>query len=389
MKIKGQAKPDEFIWVLFAGMLAIVIMLFFWGTPKVEENQTENITAQAREIFTIGSFDENVPRVIRIGDFSVSHTAGSETIETRKYVEISKGLFDDKKYSFSAEINDKLDNVIDGWINLYVLNAGEGRLIVKINGNVVYNQKTIPGKVFINLDKSLLKNYNVIEISSGMPGIQFWSTSNYAIEKVEFGVNVYGNLVKSYDFTLYGSELKSFTGGEVKFNVEDREGFGNLIIKINGRDIFRGVPSGSFSKSFEIFDVGLVNGVNNIEFSTERDTNYKLDDVQIIISHREESSKSRTFSFKITDSDYEKLQKGKKGRVSFMLLDSDFNGNLALKIIDTSGQEHQLDYVQSYAIGKTINVYFGPNDVGVGTNYVKFTVVGTGKFTLSNLEVII
>jgi len=387
--MKGQAKPDEFIWVFFAGMLTIVIMLFFWGTPSVQENATENVSTITREIFTLGTYETLVPRIIRIGDFSVSYTAGSQTLETKKYIEVKKGLFDDKKFSFSAEFGENLDNVIGGWINLYVLSGGEGRLIVKVNEKVVYNEKTSAGKIVINVDKNILEKYNVIEISSGLPGLQFWTTSIYNIEKVEFGVDIYGALIKQYNFNLYSSELKNFAGGQVKFNLEEREGSGNLIVRINGRDLFMGIPSGSFTQDFDAFDVGLVNGVNTIEFLTEKDTTYKLDDVQIIINHKELASKTRTFSFKITDSDFKKLENGKKGRISFVLLDSDFNGNLAIKTIDAEGNEHQLDYIQSYAVGKTSTVYFGPNDVKVGTNYAQFSVVGNGMFTLGNLEVIV
>ncbi|MEM5777359.1 MAG: hypothetical protein QXJ06_02830 [Candidatus Aenigmatarchaeota archaeon] len=389
MKMKGQAKPDEFIWVFFAGMLAIVIMLFFWGTPNIEENQTENVTSQAREPFTIGTFDQEVPRIIRIGDFSVSHKAGSETLATKKYVDVSKGVFEDKKFSFSVEIPEDMNNIIDGWINLYVLESSEGKLVVKINNNVVYSEKTNPGKIVIPVEKRYLKQYNVIEISSGMPGIMFWTSSVYKIEKIEFGVNIYGSLTKRHEFTLYANELKTFTKGEIKFNVEEREGIGNLVIKINERDAFRGIPSGSFNQDFYAFDVGLINGVNSIEFMTDKDTTYKLDDVQIIINHIEKSSKSRVFSFYISENDMNKIEKGKKGRISFVILDSDFNGNLALKIKDSEGKEHQLDYISSYSVGKKIDVYFGINDVKTGTNYVEFSVIGNGKFTIGNLEVII
>ncbi|MEM5799662.1 MAG: hypothetical protein QXZ43_03280 [Candidatus Aenigmatarchaeota archaeon] len=389
MKMNGQAKPDEFVWVFFAGMLAIVIMLFFWGTPTIEENQTENITTQAREPFTIGTFDQEVPRVIRIGDFSVSHKAGSETLETRKYVDVSKGVFEDKKFSFSTEISEDITNIIDGWINLYVLEGGQGKLVIKVNNNVVYSEKTNPGKIVIPVEKRYLRQYNVIEISSGMPGIIFWASSIYRIEKVEFGVNIYGSLSKRHEFTLYGNELKTFTKGEIKFNVDEREGIGNLIIKINERDAFRGIPSGNFNQEFYAFDVGLINGVNSIEFSTDKDTTYKLDDVQIIINHIEKSSKSRVFSFYISESDINKIEKGRKGKISFIILDSDFNGNLILRIKDSEGNSHQLDYISSYSIGKKIDLYFGSNDVKVGTNYIEFTVLGNGKFTLGDLEVIV
>lgn len=387
--MKGQTKPDEFIWIFFAGMLAIVIMLFFWGTPNVELNQTENTSSKIGEVFTIGSFDEEVPRVIRIGDFYVSNTAGSQILETKKYFDVSKSLFDNKKYSFSVELSENMENVVDGWINIYVLEGGAGRLVIKINNNVVFNQVANPGKIMVPVSKNYLTNYNIIEVSSGMPGLMFWSTSTYKIEKIQFGINIYGSLTKKYDFNLYGSELKTFTKGEIKFNLEERNGPGDLIIKINGRKTFKGIPSGNFNHEFEVFDVGLVNGVNSIEFSTERDTSYKLDDVEIVITHKEKSVKSRTFSFFVSDSDMDKLQKGKKGRISFVILDSDYNSNLYLKIKDSEGNEHNLDYVSSYSIGKNINVYFGPNDVKVGTNYLQFSVVGEGRFTLSNLEIII
>ncbi|MBU5689677.1 MAG: hypothetical protein QXM68_00855 [Candidatus Aenigmatarchaeota archaeon] len=389
MAAKAQAKPDEFIWVLFAGILAIIMMVFFWGMPNSnQENQTSNATASLPEgAFTIGTYKEDVPRVIRIGDFGISHSAGSSVIASKKYIEVSKGIFEDKRFSFSGEIGENLNDIIDGWIVVDVLDTSSGNLIIKFNNEVVYREKSSPGRIYVNVDKNLIKNFNVIEISSGMPGLQFWSTSVYRIEKAEFGINVYGNVKKTYDFELYASELKNFAKGSVKFNVDEREGNGNLIIKINGKNFFNGIPSGSFSHDFEIFDVGLVNGINTIEFSTERDTSYKLDDVEILIAHKENLGKQRTFSFKITETDLARLQRGVKGKISFTILDSDYGANLAIKITDSSGMDHQLDYIQSYSIGKKVTVNFGPNDVKVGTNYVTFSVSGEGKFTLSNVDI--
>ncbi|MEM5878702.1 MAG: hypothetical protein QXF12_07550 [Candidatus Aenigmatarchaeota archaeon] len=387
MASKAQAKPDEFIWVLFAGILAIIMMVFFWGMPGSEKtNQTENTTS-VEGSFSIGTYSEDVPRVIRIGDFTISHSAGSQTISSKKYIEVSKGIFEDNRFTFSGEVGENLNDVIDGWVVLDVLDTASGNLVVKFNNQVVYSQKTNPGRIYINVDKGLVKNFNVIEISSGMPGLQFWTTSVYRIEKAEFGINIYGNVKKIYDFELYASELKNFAKGSVKFNVEERDGSGDMIIKINGRNFFKGIPSGSFSHDFQIFDVGLVSGTNTIEFSTDRGTTYKLDDVEILISRTESFGKQRSFSFKISENDMLKLQRGTKGKISFLILDSDYGANLAIKITDSNGVEHQLDYVQSYAVGKKITVNFGPNDVKVGTNYVTFSVSGQGKFTLSNIDI--
>lgn len=385
---KGQAKPDEFIWVFLAGLLAIIALLFAWGVPSPPENVTENVT-ELRGAFIVGTEVEDVPRIIRIGDFSISYTVGSETLSTSKYIEVNRGLFEDETFSTSGRI-DGLDAVTDGWIVIDILQSNSaGNLIVKVNNKVVYNQKTNPGRINIPVDKSLLNNYNVIQVSSGFPGLQFWATSVYRIEKMEFGVNIYGNVKKTHNFELFSTELKSFTDGEISFGVDERIGTGNLIIKINGKTVFNGIPSGSFSKSFELFDVGLVSGINTIEFMTEQDTSYKLDDAELTIRHKEKGEKSRSFAFTISDNDMQKLKKGVKGKISFLILDSDLVGTLVVRTTDTNGVEHQLDVIQSYSIGKRVTVNFDQNDVGVGRNIATFSVIGDGKFTLSNLEIVV
>lgn len=388
MNKKGQTKPDEFIWILLAGMLAIVVLLFAWGVPSPSENVTENIS-KIRGAFIVGTEFEDVARIIRIGDFGISNTIGSETLTTNRYIEVSRGIFENKYFSTSGKINN-LDVVTDGWIVIDLLQSNSiGNLIVKINNQVIYNQKTNPGEIHIPVEKSLLKNYNVIEISSGLPGVQFWATSVYRIEKIEFGINIYGNVKKEYNFELFTNELKSFSEGEISFNVDDREGSGNLIIKINGNTVFNGIPSGSFVKSFDIFNTGLISGINTIEFQTEKDTSYKLDDVEIIIKHKEKGEKSRSFIFTIKNDDMEKLERGVKGKINFMILNSDFLGTLMIEITDTAGEKHQLDIIQSYSIGKMITVNFDKNDVDLGKNIVTFRVIGDGKFTISNLEIIV
>jgi len=385
---KAQARMDEFVWILLAGILIVLAVLFAWGTPSPEENATENIT-ELKSPFTIGTETVDIPRVIRIGDFSISYTVGSEVLATSKYVEVKRGLFEDNIFSMSGKIDHNLNYVTDGWLILDILETNGGNLIVKVNNKVVYNQKTNPGRINIPVEKDLLTNYNVVEIRAGMPGLQFWSTSVYRIEKIQFGINLYGSEEKTYNFQMFGSELNSFTEGRIAFDVDEREGNGNMIIKINGRTVFNGVPSGSFSKTFELFDVGLVNGNNVITFSTEKDTTYKLDDVELIVTHKEKGEKSKSFVFTITDDDMRLLEGGRKGKIRFYILDSDLTGSLKLKIVDADGIEHDLDVIDSYAIGKTVTVNFQASDVKVGKNVVVFSVIGEGKFTLSNLEIIV
>ena len=182
---KGQAKIDEFIWVVTIGMVVIAVLLFTLGSkPGSEGNTTENITEIMGE-FRVGAVNKDIPRNIRIGDFSVSFTLGSNTIKEDSDIEIRKGLFETKDFKMSGRIDDDLDLVTGGFLVIEILDYSDaGNLIVKINDREVYNQITNPGEINIPLEKSDLKSYNVIELSASSPGWKFWSTSIYKIDKI-------------------------------------------------------------------------------------------------------------------------------------------------------------------------------------------------------------
>ncbi len=389
MKQKGETKIDEFIWIVGTGMVIIAVLLFTLPSEKQvsSDNTTQNIT-EIRGEFRVGAVSKDIPRSIRIGDFSVSFTLGSNTVREERDIEVKKSLFETKDSKISGRIDEDLNLVTGGFLVIDVLDYSKvGNLIVKINDKEVYNQETNPGEVNIPLEKSDLKSYNVIELSSSGPGWKFWSSSIYTIDKVKFGINLYGRSEKTYQFQLDESELKTFSSGSVAFDVADKEGDGNLIIKLNEKLVFKGDPSRTFRKSFDIFDVGLSKGNNEISFSTETGTVYELDDAQIIISHQETSRKKRSFSFIITESDLTKLKGNKRGVIEFFVVDSNFLGSLKLSTTDADGNEHPVGVLSSFKEGEVVRMNYDDSDVSVGTNTINFESLDDGSFTLSNLEV--
>ena len=212
---------DEFAFVLVAGLIMIVVMLLIWSVPsEVGENITENVT----EIFVIGAQFQDVPRHIRIGDFSVSYQVGSEALSERRNIEIRKGVWEDKHENMGGEISKDMDLVTGGFILIQVLDTNsEGNLVIKINEQIVFDQKTTPGKIEIPVEKSFLVNYNIIEISTTGPRWKFWTSSYYIIDKIEFSVNFFGNLERQEAFTVYENELVEFKSGLVSFYVDDSD----------------------------------------------------------------------------------------------------------------------------------------------------------------------
>lgn len=231
---------------------------------------------------------EKETRSISLGDLTVSYSIGPETIAERENLRIERGYFTDISASFAAVISEeKLPMVTDGYIQLIVDQTnGLGNLIVEVNGNETFNQKAGIGEMIIPLSKDQIKKSNSVVLRAGTPGLAFWSSSTYTIASAKFVVEYNGTVFKDVDFVLDNLEVVNFKSGRVSFIVKkyDINKLNDLLIKINGRTIFEGVPTlVYFSKTFGN-DVPLNIGTNTISFSVEPDTFYELKDVTLTIT---------------------------------------------------------------------------------------------------------
>jgi hypothetical protein len=220
-----------------------------------------------------------------IGDFTVTSAAGSEVIKSKTNSEVDKN----NKVSVSGTIEKDMKFVTDGFITLDVFYTNnEGNLVVKFNNKIVFDQKVLPGRIKIPIDKELLSDYNVIEISTSIQSWKFWANSIYRIDKIEFGIDFFGNIEKKATFTVSRDEILNFKprGGMIEFYVERIEGDGSLTVKINDRKVYEGKTTGRVTSNFEYVDVGLVSGENTVSFSTETGTTYNIESANIKITIR-------------------------------------------------------------------------------------------------------
>jgi len=386
MAKKEKKAIDEFLFVLIAGLLMIVVMLIYWGNPEeAEENATDIEDLEGK--FTVGTERTETPTITRFGDFTVSYALGSDVIKTRKNIEIKKSIVSNKYETVSGSVTEDMNTITSGFVTIDILDTNSaGKLIVKVNGHVVHNEVAYPGRLDISVDKSYLKEYNVVEISSSNPGLRIWSSSVYQIEKVDFGINFFGNKEMFETFRIDRYELENFDYAELSFEVDNHEGIGDLLIKINNHKLFKGEPERKFEQRFDKYDVGLVSGQNTISFSTEKGSTYELEDVTLYIVYEEESTTKKTFSFKIISSEYNQL-KSEKGKIEFYIVDTNYLGNLKVYTKDTDGNTHHLATIEDYEEDEYETVYYDYNDVDIGTNKLIFEATSDGEFTLSNLEI--
>jgi hypothetical protein len=222
-----------------------------------------------------------------VGDFTVTYVSGYDMIKSVTNAEVRKGFSEDKRVSFSGIIERDMNMITDGFITIDIFYTNnEGNLIAKINNQVVFDQKVGVGELRIPIDVGLFSNYNVIEISTSKPGWKFWSNSVYKIDKIDFGINMFGNVEKTETFEVAREEITNFKEGRVEFYVESYEGNGNLIVKINDYKVFEDKRRGQISLNFDYVDVGLTRGENTISFSTETGTTYNIEKAKVVIIYK-------------------------------------------------------------------------------------------------------
>lgn len=257
------------------------------GTIVVETMEGGRVTIPLTvSVLKITEKPEVSSRSIYLGDFSVSHVEGTETIKTVRNFEVRKSMYEDKRKSFSARIERDLDLITEGTIVLDVFYTNqEGNLIIKFNNEEVFNEKVMPGEVVIPIDKGSIKSYNVIEISSSGPGWKFWTSSVYKIDKVDFTISFFGELRKEMSFNVFSDEIENFKEGWLEFDVESFEGDGKLTVEINGYPVLEDRRRGFFRKSID--RVLLVWKENIITFSTEPGTSYQIRRAKITLIHEQ------------------------------------------------------------------------------------------------------
>jgi len=277
----AEAKIDEFAFVLLAGLILIIIMMVAFTSPQPGGTGSENETTTQYNISGTG----DVARFISLGDFRVTYDLGQDTIVEKKNVVVSKGISTEKHVNLVGTVtNDKLAITTSGFIEIIVDDAsGDGSLIVVLNDQEIFNKKVGPGRVSISLKQDQIKDTNVVTIKCSSSGWKFWENTVYDISSANIGINFQGINFKTFSFVMSSEEVLKFKFGRITFNPKSlSSGKNDLVVKINDKTIFRGVPPSPFVQDFGN-DVYLSADANNINFSTERATSYELNDVTLIL----------------------------------------------------------------------------------------------------------
>lgn len=260
----------EFEPVLMIAVVAFVILLLAFNTSYSYMSGWDDWGGT-------GSGSRPSPdRTVEFTDFEVYYTA-SEDKAGHLEGETSAGVFSstDKTAGFQVSNPGMASEV------MVVLNTIDtnyyGKIVVLVNGVQVYADYAPIGEQTISFDKGLLRENNVIKIVSESSGWRIWAPTVYRFS-ADVVVNYYGRKSVEYVFNVTSAEKNRLQ--KARINVfGNREGVGNLDIKVNGVRIFSGVTT-----VYKDFAASVIKQDNNtIEFSTQANTKYEISSAQVIL----------------------------------------------------------------------------------------------------------
>ncbi len=251
----------EFIPILIVAILSLIVLLLAFGSGRV-------------------SYVSTIPsstKTLVLGEkFSVSYVSGEELIANLSG-EISQGLFSSETKKINFNIEDPTD-ISEGRIKLRVWNSNYyGDMIIEVNGEKIYEGTPEIGEKIVTFGGNILKHSNTLEVLAESSGWRIWAPTVYIFD-LNLSVSYLGRRKQSFTFELSNLEVMNTNRARLLVFGE-RRGTGDLIVRLNGIEIFRG-----FTNVYTDFPTDILKeGNNTLELSTEPNTAYDISSVEIIL----------------------------------------------------------------------------------------------------------
>lgn len=267
----------------------------------IDENDTLFLERPGRvDYLKRDEIDHNIP------SFGLSVTTEGQLIKEIDSAYISNSLFSrgvEENISFSID-KENTENVLLSFKTL----THEGKLIVKVNGNVIFNSEITSSQINpIKIRKEFLNDENTIVFSVSDPGVAFWSGNEYSLQDVRINGDV-TDLSKSSSrsiFIVNREEINNLDSARLQFfpdcNINQ---IGKLTVLLNGNEIFSGLPDCDIINSYEFSKSYMREDVNEIRFVSQ-EGNYLID--KITVKTKLKKPQDLIYYFELSDTQYDKV----------------------------------------------------------------------------------
>lgn len=369
---KGQVKIDEFAFVLLAGLLLIVIMMVAFSA--LPQELPPMVTPPSISLSVAkGSSDSFI--------FTVNGTSTKITLDP--YGEIKDWLnFDKNFFPLSNSTDVKVTVVVpttaaEGVHTGYItVSSSGGNRTLYVNINVLkFSITDIPHPFYFN---DMTVSYSL--------GSEIIASK----EDVEVVRGTFANSpLTLVNDPLTNEKLSTVTSGFVSFVVDDTNRGGDLIIELNGRELFRRtVGPGEINLAL---DASQINNTNTLTVRTESPgwkfwTNsfYRMKSVKLGINYLGISSQEKTFSLDATE-----VNNFEYARVNFRV--KNYLTPQQELVIKINGQVVYTNFPTLNIFREDFrdDVFGNPLSLNVGSNTISFSLEKEGMYELGDVNLIV
>jgi len=255
---------SDFVPVLVVAILMLAALLIGFSAMLMPEEPATQIRTGPTGYY---------PDEIYLGyNFSVADFQEAYTLAKIKG-NISSGIISNVDQSVSFDVR-KIDEIHYGKIKLTVSDTNTyGRIMILVNGNVVYNDATYVGTQDIIFTKDILnRTGNTLVVKAEGSGWRIWAPSVYDIDLTMFG-EVEDESEKTVTFSMdYIPE-----SARIRVYISRREGAGDLVIRLNNYKIYEGKTN-----SYRTFDPYVMRlGNNTAVIIAEPGSRYEIESAYI------------------------------------------------------------------------------------------------------------
>ncbi|MFC2144007.1 hypothetical protein ACFLQO_01425 [Candidatus Aenigmatarchaeota archaeon] len=366
---------DDFIPVFIAAVIFLAIMVLitvFVSFPGA----VMNISVTSFSVGEVGYLTDYPTKTLDLKSFSVGETQ-EETLKSMPQIVVYRNILSANPESFVIGVPEWYDTTMRGIkLDFSVFRQSSiqfSKLVIKWNGLDVFREGGIADTHSIYIDKANVKSSNTLEIDTEYNAWWFWATATYTLRN--FNVNIDYGPERLIPFNLLASDLQGFNKGQVNF---DGSGGCDMIVRVNGVDVYDGTPDGDTKIEFTYQEVPLAPGGNIIAFVSKagvcelRDAEFKV----FLIGNEV----TATRGFDVTNDNYNLLNQGFMGKIDYKIDSVMRTGSIVIKLNGAS------IHAPSPHTGWN-TATFTISDVNQGENEISFS--GTGAFDISDVRIML
>lgn len=323
------------------------------------------------------SLDVEEEREHKITPINLFVKSEAEVIDLVDSLRIRRNIFSNKFQELRFGVDDI--NALEGASLFFDVMKADGRLIVELNGNSVFNSVVDVGLKTINLPLGYLDRSNTLKLYVSSPGILFFTDNDYDLDDVKVSKKFkVVNAIVERRFSLNAIEKNNLDRASLDFSVYCRDvsrSEGRLEVSLNDKRVYTDVivcDRGSVGVELDVDN--FERGENILRYEIDKG-DYILDPISVNTEIK--GADLLKYDFFLDSDEFDDVWNGKRKAKLYLQFSEEVKKNLRFDINGESVRLSTSDLVWERDIS---------GNVREGTNFIRIVPV-TEDYDIDLLEI--